>query len=71
MLKFRIILELQMKSLHNKYQQALNDIEHQKELLEATKKDAGEITKLSENFESLLVSEREAHLQYKKGMESK
>lgn len=60
-----------MKNLQNKYQQALKEIEHQKELLEATKKDAGEITKLSENFESLLVAERETHVKYKKEMEAK
>lgn len=60
-----------MKSLQNKYEQALKEIEHQKQLHETTKKNVDEITKLSENYESLLVTEREAFSKYKKEVETK
>lgn len=60
-----------MKNLQNKYEMALKDIDHYKELLELAKKDTEEVTKLSGDFESLLVSERELHLQYKKDVEAK
>ncbi|XP_065213613.1 nucleoprotein TPR-like isoform X2 [Planococcus citri] len=63
--------ELRMKNLQNKYEMALKDIEHYKGLLEAAKKDSQEISKLSGDFESMLVSEREVYLQSKKDMEAK
>lgn len=68
---FFFFTEIQTKSLQNKYQAALKDIEHQKELLNTARKDTEEISKLSENFEKQFVAEREAHLKYKREVETK
>lgn len=63
--------EIHIKSLQNKYQAALKDIEHQKELLLTARKDAEEISKLSENFEKQFVAERETNAKYKREVKTK
>lgn len=68
---FLLLIELLIKNLQNKYQLSLRDVEHQKDLQNAMKKDVEEITKLSENFEKQLISERDIHLKYKRETEIK